>query len=58
MQVIHPNKKTAGVTNGPFDDMLLGLMLIGIDALDFADLGIKLAIRSPKPHVEYEFASA
>ena len=25
MQVIHPNKKTAGVTNGPFDDMLLGL---------------------------------
>jgi len=26
MQVIHPNKKTAGVTNGPFDDMLLGLM--------------------------------
>jgi hypothetical protein len=26
MQVIHPNKKTAGVTDGPFVDMSLGLM--------------------------------
>jgi hypothetical protein len=26
MQVIHPNKKTAGVTDGPFVDMSLGLI--------------------------------
>jgi hypothetical protein len=26
MQVIHPNKKTAGVIDGPFVDMSLGLM--------------------------------
>jgi hypothetical protein len=31
MQVIHPNKKTAEVTDGPFVDMS-----IGFDALDFA----------------------
>jgi hypothetical protein len=26
MQIIHPNKKAAGVTDGPFVDMSLGLM--------------------------------
>ena len=43
MQVIHPNKKTAGVTDGPFVDMSLRLMRSTLPlAYDLATVGLSL----------------